>query len=186
MVRWLRWHCPLDTGFEIRALAVWGRACYLSVTEAPYNTNFHTWMGKKHFCFFQTAETGNRCFAGREWWFVWLGLYHDAPIAIDLSGVVSPQCGIDLYVPSLVFYPRPTEEWFSLSHYEIDQSPPSFNYYLNYQTWAKKRLCFPASRALHLRTTRSSPAIFTFIGPPDRIHTCHVKILTCSNLSKVI
>ena len=33
---------------------------YLSVTEAPHNTNFHTWMGKKHFCFFQTAETGNR------------------------------------------------------------------------------------------------------------------------------
>ena len=46
--------------FEIRASAVWGRARYLSVTEAPHNTNFHTWMGKKHFCFFQTAETGNR------------------------------------------------------------------------------------------------------------------------------
>ena len=60
MVRWLRWHCPPDTGFEIRALSVWGRARYLSVTEAPHNTNFHTWMGKKHFCFFQTAETGNR------------------------------------------------------------------------------------------------------------------------------
>ena len=58
--RWLRWHCPPDTGFEIRALAVWGRARYLSVTEAPHNTNFHTWMGKKQFCFFQTAETGNR------------------------------------------------------------------------------------------------------------------------------
>ena len=28
--------------------------------EAPHNTNFHTWMGKKLFCFFQTAETGNR------------------------------------------------------------------------------------------------------------------------------
>ena len=53
MVRWLRWHCP-------RALAVWGRARYLSVTESPHNTDFHTWMGKKHFCFFQTAETGNR------------------------------------------------------------------------------------------------------------------------------
>ena len=51
MVRWLRWHCPPDTGFEIRALAVWGRARYLSVTEAPHNTNFHTWMGKKHFLF---------------------------------------------------------------------------------------------------------------------------------------
>ena len=60
MVRWLRWHCPPDTGFEIRTLAVWGRARYLSVTEAPHNTDFHTWMGKKHFCFFQTAETGNR------------------------------------------------------------------------------------------------------------------------------
>ena len=60
MVRWLRWHCPPDTEFEIRALAVWGRARYLSVTEAPHNTNFHTWMGKKHFCFFETAETGNR------------------------------------------------------------------------------------------------------------------------------
>ena len=61
MVRWLRWHCPPDTGFEIRALAVWGRARHLSVTEAPHNTDFHTWMGKKQFfCFFQTAETGNR------------------------------------------------------------------------------------------------------------------------------
>ena len=60
MVRWLRWHCPPDTGLEIRALVVWGRARYLSVTEAPHNTNFHTWMGKKQFCFFQTAETGNR------------------------------------------------------------------------------------------------------------------------------
>ena len=60
MVRWFRWHCPPDTGFEVRALAVWGRARYLSVTEAPHNTDFHTWMGKKHFCFFETAETGNR------------------------------------------------------------------------------------------------------------------------------
>ena len=56
----MRWHCPPDTGFEIRALAVWGRARYLSVTEAPHNTDFHTWMEKKHFCFFETAETGNR------------------------------------------------------------------------------------------------------------------------------
>ena len=61
MVRWLRWRCPLDTGFEIRTLAVWGRARYLSATEAPHTANFHTWMGKKHFfCFFQTAENGNR------------------------------------------------------------------------------------------------------------------------------
>ena len=56
----MRLHCPPDTGFEIRALAVWGRARYLSVTEAPHNTDFYTWIGKKHLCFFQTAETGNR------------------------------------------------------------------------------------------------------------------------------
>ena len=58
MVRWLRWHCPPDTGFEIRALAVWSRARYLSVTEAPHNTDFHTWMGKKHFCFFKPPRPG--------------------------------------------------------------------------------------------------------------------------------
>ena len=50
----------LSSRHRIRALAVWGRARYLSVMEAPRNTDFHTWMGKKHFCFFQTAETGNR------------------------------------------------------------------------------------------------------------------------------
>ena len=55
---WVKWHCPPDSGFEIRALAVWGRVRYLSVTEAPHNTEFYEWMGKKHFCFFQTAETG--------------------------------------------------------------------------------------------------------------------------------
>ena len=41
-------------------MAVWGRARYLSVTEAPGNTEFHEWMGKKQFCFFQAAETGKR------------------------------------------------------------------------------------------------------------------------------
>ena len=52
MVRSVRWHCPPDPRFEIQTLKVWGRARYLSVTE------FYEWMGKKHFGFFQTAETG--------------------------------------------------------------------------------------------------------------------------------
>ena len=61
MVRWVRRHCPPDTGFDIQTLAVWDRARYLSVTEAPHNTKFCEWMGGgKHFCFFQTAETGKR------------------------------------------------------------------------------------------------------------------------------
>ena len=38
MVRWMRWHCPPDTGFEIRVLAVWGWARYLSVTEVTPNS----------------------------------------------------------------------------------------------------------------------------------------------------
>ena len=59
-MRWVGWHCPPDTGFVILALAVWGRTRYLSVTEAPRNTEFYEWMGKKRFCFFQTAETGKR------------------------------------------------------------------------------------------------------------------------------
>ena len=42
----------LSSRHKIRALAVWGRARYLSVTEAPHNTEFNTWMGKKHFVFF--------------------------------------------------------------------------------------------------------------------------------------
>ena len=45
----MRWRCPLDTGFEIRALAVSGRARYLLVTEAPTILNLYEWAGKKHF-----------------------------------------------------------------------------------------------------------------------------------------
>ena len=39
MVRWGRWHCPLDTWFEIQTLEVRGRARYLSVTKAPHKNN---------------------------------------------------------------------------------------------------------------------------------------------------
>ena len=39
-----------------KTLEVWGRARYLSDTEAPHNTEFYEWIGKKHFCFFQTTE----------------------------------------------------------------------------------------------------------------------------------
>ena len=41
-------------------MEVWGRERYLSVTTAHHNTEFYEWMGKKHFCSFQTAETGKR------------------------------------------------------------------------------------------------------------------------------
>ena len=37
MVKWMRWHCPPNIGFEIRALTVWGRARHLSITETPHN-----------------------------------------------------------------------------------------------------------------------------------------------------
>ena len=50
-VRWLRWHCLPDAGYKNQTLKVWGRARYLLVTEAPHNTEFYKWMGKKHFCF---------------------------------------------------------------------------------------------------------------------------------------
>ena len=52
---WDEWddtYCPPDTGFEIQTSEILGRARYLSVTEAPHNTEFYDWMGKKHFSFF--------------------------------------------------------------------------------------------------------------------------------------
>ena len=89
MVRWLRWHCPPDTGFEIRALAVWGRARYLSVTEAPHNTDFHTWMEKKHFCFFETAETGSYV---NKWMVYWVTHTERYKMKWNESGFRPPLC----------------------------------------------------------------------------------------------
>ena len=45
MVRWIRWHCPPDTGYEIGALAVWGWRRYVSVTLL----NLYERAEKKHF-----------------------------------------------------------------------------------------------------------------------------------------
>ena len=58
MVRWLRWHCPPDTGFEIRGLAVWGRALYFSVTEAPHKTDFTRGWGRNIFVSFKPPRPG--------------------------------------------------------------------------------------------------------------------------------
>ena len=49
MVRWIRWHCPPDTGFKIPAQPVWGRLRYLSGTEAPHNTESLRVSRKKAF-----------------------------------------------------------------------------------------------------------------------------------------
>ena len=54
MMRRMIWHCPPDTWFEIRAPAVWGRARYLSVTEAPHNFGSLRVGGEEIFCFFKT------------------------------------------------------------------------------------------------------------------------------------
>ena len=53
MVRWMRWHCPLDTGFERRALAVWGRARYLS------SRSFTSGWGRNIFASFKPPRPGN-------------------------------------------------------------------------------------------------------------------------------
>ena len=50
---WMRWYCLPDTWFEIRALAVWSRARYLSVTEAPHNIKSLRVGGEEIFCFFE-------------------------------------------------------------------------------------------------------------------------------------
>ena len=48
-VKLMRWHCPPDTGFDIRALAVWGWARFLSATEAPNNTEYSRVSGEETF-----------------------------------------------------------------------------------------------------------------------------------------
>ena len=50
----MRWHCPPDTGFVIRALAVWGRARYFSVMEAPHSNKYLRVSGEETFCFIET------------------------------------------------------------------------------------------------------------------------------------
>ena len=52
----MRWHCPPDTGFEIRALAVRCRARYLTVIEAPHNLEYLRVSGEETFCFFETRR----------------------------------------------------------------------------------------------------------------------------------
>ena len=58
MVRWMRWHCSPDTGFEIRPLVVWGRTRYHSVTEAPHNIESLRVSGEETFCFFEIWRAG--------------------------------------------------------------------------------------------------------------------------------
>ena len=55
MVRWRRWHCHPDNGLEIWAVAVWGRACYLSHKE-------FLWVSREEtLCFFEIeCQCGGR------------------------------------------------------------------------------------------------------------------------------
>ena len=52
MVSWMRCHCPQNK--EIRALAVWGWARYLSVTETHRNIESLRMSGVETFGFFET------------------------------------------------------------------------------------------------------------------------------------
>ena len=54
MVRWLRWHCPPDTGLEIRALAVWGRARWPSPTILTFTRGW----GRNIFVSFKPPRPG--------------------------------------------------------------------------------------------------------------------------------
>ena len=54
MVRWMRWHCPTDTGSESWALTVRSRGRYLSVTEVPHNIESLQVSGVEISCFFET------------------------------------------------------------------------------------------------------------------------------------
>ena len=62
-MRFLRWHCPPWVRHRIWNTSPGGlRPSTLPLGHgcSPQYWLFNTWMGKKHFCFFQTAGTGNR------------------------------------------------------------------------------------------------------------------------------
>ena len=67
VVRWIRWHCPPHTGFEIRALAVWGQAGYYMyfVTEAPRDAESSRANGEVFSLWNLHARAGD--FPGRSW-----------------------------------------------------------------------------------------------------------------------
>ena len=48
-MRWMRWHCPPDTGFAIRALAVWGREPTLGHRGSQQYWIFTNERGRKLF-----------------------------------------------------------------------------------------------------------------------------------------
>ena len=75
MVRWMRWHCLLDTGFEIRALAIWGWTPHLSVAERPHNVISSRMSREEIFCFFETwrPEWGSN---PRSLTFQWISFNH--------------------------------------------------------------------------------------------------------------
>ena len=53
---------PSRHRIEIQTLEVCGRASYVLVMEAPHNTEFYEWMGKRHFylSISNRWETGKR------------------------------------------------------------------------------------------------------------------------------
>ena len=66
---WDEWDdTALQTKFEIQTLEVWGRARYLSVTEAPHITAFYEWMGKTHHYPRATAQHGMKLQHTCSWW----------------------------------------------------------------------------------------------------------------------
>ena len=60
MVRWGEMTLPSRHRIRNSTLEVWGRARYLSVTEAPHNNEFYEWMGKEHSLFLLSCESRQR------------------------------------------------------------------------------------------------------------------------------
>ena len=62
MVRWMRWHCPPDTGLDIRSPVVWGRARSLGNRGSPY-IKYLQGSEELTLCLFETwiPEGGRTC-----------------------------------------------------------------------------------------------------------------------------
>ena len=96
-------YCTPDTWFEIRALAVWGRARYFSVTKAPHNIKCLRVSREESSCFFETWRP--------EWGSNPRSLTFQAGSFNHPTAPGPPPLGFVGISPFLGYYPAKTRHW---------------------------------------------------------------------------
>ena len=123
-VWWVGWHCPPNTGFEIQTLEVWGRARL----PLGHGGSPQYWVlgvdGEETFCFFQTADTGNRTLARKAAVLTTtLGPPHERKHIVHPVEIYASRFNLHSTRPPLTWYKH--VKWnHSLMYYNCTPPPP--------------------------------------------------------------